>query len=220
MSLFEKQMVMEEIKRKNAVLQERRCRLRTEIREDAVELDRYRALPEEERLTLLYEFLKDTVSYSRKGLQEVDHVLCTRKDFLIPVGEKQLIQKEGRVYCVSPVVPYVCQISGPNALSSVSCPYFRIEQGVPGVNAVTVTEADYPLTIRPAEAGDRIRMRFGAKLVHRFFIDRHITRYERTCWPVVLNAAGDVILVPGLGCDIDHYSISPTFSVIQYFSHE
>ena len=220
MSLFEKQMVMEEIKRKNAVLQERRCRLRTEIREDAVELDRYRALPEEERLTLLYEFLKDTVSYSRKGLQEVDHVLCTRKDFLIPVGEKQLIQKEGRVYCVSPVVPYVCQISGPKALSSVSCPYFRIEQGVPGVNAVTVTEADYPLTIRPAEAGDKIRMRFGAKLVHRFFIDRHITRYERTCWPVVLNAAGDVILVPGLGCDIDHYSISPTFSVIQYFSHE
>ena len=37
---------------------------------------------------------------------------------------------------------------------------------------------------------------------------------------VVVNAAGNVILVPGLGCDRDHYSISPSFSVIQYFSHE
>lgn len=220
MSLFEKQMVMEEIKRKNAELQERRCRLKTEIREDAIALERYRAHREEERLTLLYEFLKGTVSYSRKGLQEIDHILCNRSDFLIPVGEKQLIQKEGQLYCVSPAVPYSFEIVHPEDLSAVSCPYFRIEAGRAGVNAVTVTETDYPLTIRTVTDGDQIRMRFGTKSVHRFFIDRHITRYERTCWPVVLNAAGEVILVPGLGCDINHYSISPTFSVIQYFSHE
>jgi tRNA(Ile)-lysidine synthase len=58
-------------------------------------------------------------------------------------------------------------------------------------------------------------MRFGEKPVHRFFIDRHIPRFERPLWPVVVNAEGAVILVPGLGCDRGHYSISPSFSVIQ-----
>ena len=220
MSAFEKQMTIVEIRRKNAVLQERRCRVRTEIREAGIQLERYRNLQEEERLTLLYEYLKDTVSYSRKGLAEVDHILCTRNDFLIPAGRKQLIQKDGWFCMAQPASSYACVLEGPEQIPSISCPYFRITEGMPGVNAVTVSSADYPLVIRNAAPGDRIQMRFGSKPVHRFFIDRHIALYERTCWPVVVNAAGNVILVPGLGCDRDHYSISPTFSVIQYFSHE
>jgi tRNA(Ile)-lysidine synthase len=87
---------------------------------------------------------------------------------------------------------------------------------VPGVNSVTVRETDFPLTIRNVREKDRIRMRFGTKKVHRFFIDRRIPLCFRDSWPIAENAAGEIILVPGLGCDRNHYSIWPDFSVIQY----
>ena len=61
-------------------------------------------------------------------------------------------------------------------------------------------------------------MRFGTKAVHRFFIDRHIPLYERRRWPIVENTRGEIILVPGLGCDASHYSTKPDFNVLQYSS--
>ena len=78
-----------------------------------------------------------------------------------------------------------------------------------------MAESDFPLTVRSWQAGDSIRLRFGRKSVHRFFIDRRIPLWKRASWPVVLNASGAVILVPGLGCDVDHYSIKPTLYVIE-----
>ena len=63
-------------------------------------------------------------------------------------------------------------------------------------------------------------MRFGTKNVHRFFIDRHIPLFLRKVWPVVVNAKQEIILVPGLGCDIHHYSINPDISVIEYYNSE
>ena len=58
-------------------------------------------------------------------------------------------------------------------------------------------------------------MRYGRKQVARFFVDRHIPLYLRETWPVVENAQGNIILVPGLGCDVVHFSIKPDFNVIQ-----
>jgi tRNA(Ile)-lysidine synthase len=37
-------------------------------------------------------------------------------------------------------------------------------------------------------------------------------------WPIVENARGEIILVPGLGCDASHYSTKPDFNVLQYSS--
>ena len=54
-------------------------------------------------------------------------------------------------------------------------------------------------------------MRYGRKQVARFFVDRHIPLYLRETWPVVENAQGNIILVPGLGCDVVHFSIKPDF---------
>ena len=220
MSPFEKDMVLREIRQKNAVLQERRCRVKAGIREGKVSLAEYRKWKEEDRLTLLYEMLSGTVNYSRKGLLEIDRILCKKADFRIPAGSRELVQKDGRFFLAEPAEPYVFTVETPEQLAALSSPYFRIETGVPGVHAVTVTEADFPLTIRSVQSGDKIRMRFGTKPVHRFFIDRHIPLFERTSWPVVTNAENTVILVPGLGCDCGHYSKSPTFSVIQLSSYE
>ena len=61
-----------------------------------------------------------------------------------------------------------------------------------------------------------IEMRYGCKKVHRFFIDRHIPLYQRQFWPVIENAKGNVIFVPGLGCDKYHYTVNPTLNVLEY----
>ena len=220
MSPFEKDMVLREIRQKNAVLQERRCRVKAGIRNGNVSLADYRNWKEEDRLTALYEVLSDTVNYSRKGLLEIDRILCRKPDFRIPVGANELVQKDGLFFMAEPARPYAFTAASLEQLAALACPYFRIEKGVPGVNAVTVTEADFPLTIRSVQSGDKIQMRFGTKPVHRFFIDRHIPLFERPSWPVVVNTEGTVILVPGLGCDCGHYSKSPTFSVIQLSSYE
>jgi tRNA(Ile)-lysidine synthase len=58
-------------------------------------------------------------------------------------------------------------------------------------------------------------MRFGTKKVHRFFIDRHIPLYLRQTWPAVVNREQKVIMIPGLGCDVSHFSVSPDFNVLQ-----
>jgi tRNA(Ile)-lysidine synthetase-like protein len=79
-----------------------------------------------------------------------------------------------------------------------------------------LAESDFPLTIRSPRAGDAIEMRFGRKRLNRFFIDRRIPRWQRAVWPVVANRAGQVILVPGLGCDCQHFSMMPDFNVLQY----
>ncbi len=74
------------------------------------------------------------------------------------------------------------------------------------IESVFLKESDFPLTICPAEPGDEIAMRFGSKKLSRFFIDRKIARIMRSGWPVVKNRTGQVIFVPGLGCEKDHFS--------------
>jgi len=76
-------------------------------------------------------------------------------------------------------------------------------------------EDDFPITIRNAQAGDVIQLRFGRKKLNRWFIDRKIPKKERKIWPVVTNKDGIVILVPKIGCDIAHFSNNPTLFVLK-----
>ena len=216
MSMQEKQMVLREIARKNAELQERRCRVNAWVKEGGLRADAYRGWNEEDRLTALRSCLLEYgITRSRRGLLGLDEIICRKHDFLIPLGENVLTLC-GREIAVRPVPqPYRFTVNSEAELRALVSPDFRVEDGVPGVNAVTVKPEDWPLTVRSPENGDRIAMRFGHKSVHRFFIDRRIAKYDRLLWPVVTNCKNEVILIPGLGCDRGHYSIDPAFSVIQ-----
>ncbi len=218
MSRFGRDMILRQIREDNAVLQERRCRVRALSDHDRVPLTQYRKLGEEDRLTLLRMTAEEKGGrhYSLAHLKEIDAVLMKQDDFMIPAGNRVIVQKDGQFFAAAEPQPYRYTVGSEQEAFLLSGTWFRVEKGEPGVNAVTVGKDDYPLIIRNAQPADRITMRFGTKKVHRFFIDRHIPLYERGVWPVVENAAGDVILVPGLGCDKAHHSISPTFSVIQY----
>ncbi len=217
MNRFERDMVLREIRQKNAVRQERVCRVKTYVRDEKTSLKDYRCLAEADRLALLRIVLRNDHA-GRAYLMETDHILMTKDDFVIPVREQILVQQDGFFFLHTPVCPYTDTYMSLEELMNVIKPYYRIEQGIPGVNALTLREDDFPLTVRSFEEGDRIRMRFGTKSVHRFFIDRHIPRWLRSVWPVAVSASGEIILVPGLGCDVNHYSVTPDIVVIQCHS--
>lgn len=150
---------------------------------------------------------------SLKHLEAVLKMLESRRNFKIPLKDKWL-SKQGTI----------CEIVGNEDKSysfvlqsyqSLKTPYFEIcEEGTKD-SAVTLSSEDYPLCIRNAQAGDAIELRMGTKKIHRWFIDKKIPLAEREVWPVVENAQGKIILVPKIGCDVQHYTIKPNFFVVK-----
>lgn len=102
-----------------------------------------------------------------------------------------------------------------NEIVEFKCEFFEIKLSGHSTEAVTLSETDFPITIRNFEDGDKIQMQYGSKAVNRFFIDRKIPLYQRPSWPIVLNASNEVILVPRLGCNLTHYSNIPTMFVVK-----
>ena len=74
---------------------------------------------------------------------------------------------------------------------------------------------DFPICVRPVKEGDTIQLRFGQKKVHRFFVDRKISKIDRMKWLVVENAEGKVVFVPRIGCDVVHFSTQPNVFMLQ-----
>ncbi len=213
----QKQTILEEIQHNNNVLDQMRNKVRTYICEDKVSLSEYRNLEQDERMTLLHVFLKEYyrkdqgMSYGYK--EELDAILMKQDDFVISFEEHEIVQDSGYFFVIKKAHTYAYQINASNDF--VTCEYFTMSNQGKKSEGVTLTKEDYPLTIRNVQDGDMIQMRFGTKKVHRFFIDRHIPLYKRKTYPVVVNASGIVILVPGLGPDKNHYSIKPDFYVLQ-----
>lgn len=94
-------------------------------------------------------------------------------------------------------------------------PYFTMATTGTSTQALTLTPMDFPICIRSPQKGDTIALRFGNKKVNRWFIDRKIPHHEREIWPIVVNAQGKIILVPKIGCDIEHFSNNPNLFVIK-----
>ena len=216
MNSFERSVYLREIKQKNAIMQERRCRVKTYIRQDKILLATYRALAQEDRVTMLRMFVEKTPHYSLKHLQGIDDTIMHACDFIIPLGEFSLVSDGTYLLKYVSEKPYCYVFESMEELQDIRKEHFYTENGSPGIFALTLEEADFPIRIRSFQAGDKIQMRFGCKEVHRFFIDRHIPQYQRQTWPVVEKAAGEIILVPGLGCNVQHYSTMPNLNVIQY----
>ncbi len=215
----QRQEILSEIRQKNEEREKIRTEAETQIDQGRVNLKNYRSCEEEVRLQIL-RFLADTeIRHSRAQYTEIDSQIMDRDDFMIPFDERCFCQDHGVFFLAVPGQPYEYLYESPEELYGKR-EYFTVEKGTPGVNAVTLYEKDYPVTIRSYLPGDQIRMRFGTKKVHRFFIDRHIPLYQRHLWPVMVNAEGEVILVSGLGCDIQHYSTLPTITVVQYFNSD
>ena len=102
-----------------------------------------------------------------------------------------------------------------NGKQELQTPYFKVMTKGSSLEAVTVSDEDFPLTIRNVKQGDIIQLQFGRKKVHRWFIDRKIPKYYRKRWPVVENVKKEIILIPGIGCDMKHFSNNPSIFVVK-----
>jgi tRNA(Ile)-lysidine synthase len=216
LSRAQRDMVLREIRMKNAVMQERSCRVGALIRDGKAELSAFRRMDEDDRLGLIRKMIEKGKHYSLSFIRQIDGVLMTKNDFDLAVDERHLVQQDGMFFMVIPAEPYSYTFRDKAQLLAFDgAPCFRIDPPCVGVNALSVSEDDFPLTIRNVQKGDCIEMRFGTKKVHRFFIDRHIPLYLRKTWPAVVNREQKIIMIPGLGCDVSHFSVSPDFNVLQ-----
>lgn len=83
---------------------------------------------------------------------------------------------------------------------------FKLTDSGDDFHGVTLEDNDFPITVRNYRVGDYILMRYGTKRLNRYFIDKKIGYRERRSYPVMVNKDNEIVLVPGIGSNVSHYS--------------
>ncbi len=151
---------------------------------------------------------------SKKWLKEIIRQLREISNGIIPLKNAHYLQVHQSTVALKGNLSYEYTITF-DKIECVHTPWFTISDQGPRTSALTVSDDDFPITIRNWHPGDAIKMRFGTKKVSRWFIDRKIPADQRKSWPVVCNSQGKVILVPQMGCDVVHYSDNPNMFVLK-----
>ena len=144
--------------------------------------------------------------FSKKYMEE----LCVqlKRNVLIEIENYLLERHGGKLYFMSSPKDVYYKL---DELEIKDYADFVIKNEGKTIEMFSVDASDFPLVIRRVRVNDTIQMRFGNKNVHRFFVDRKISKIYRKYWLVVENNVGNVIFVPGLGCDVGHYSQNQQF---------
>ena len=150
---------------------------------------------------------------SARHIEELIRQIEEKKDLCIEIRDKILSRDYGMISAFEKPESFSYTFE---KIAYGFYPPVRLKKSGKTVEGVTVTEEDFPVTLRNAVEGDEIAMRFGNKKVNRFFIDRKIPKEERMRWPVLENREGVIIYVYGLGCDKDHHSIKDNWFMLKY----
>jgi len=149
---------------------------------------------------------------SDRRLQKIcDTILLDKSNYQFEIDDVKLMKS----YDVVQIVEDIEYSYTFDTIDEFECKFFKISKEGSSVEAVTLYESDFPITIRSPKPNDAIELRFGTKKINRFFIDRKITHKERKTYPIVLNCQGKVILVPKIGCDVQHYTVKPNCFVLK-----
>ena len=149
---------------------------------------------------------------SDRRLQKIcDTILLDKSNYQFEIDNVKLMKS----YDVVQIVEDIKYSYTFDTIDEFECKFFKISKVGSSVEAVTLFESDFPITIRSPKPNDAIELRFGTKKINRFFIDRKITHKERKTYPIVLNCSGKVILVPKIGCDVKHYTVQPNCFVLK-----
>lgn len=140
---------------------------------------------------------------SSKYIKEINKALRCKDNIEFKINNKTICKEYGYIYVYDIPKNYSYKILS-NRIKTYD--HFEIAKTGNNKSGVFVVKDDYPLTIRNFKEGDSISLLYGTKKINRFFIDSKISSYDRKVWPVVLNKRGEVILVPGIGCNKSHYS--------------
>lgn len=165
-------------------------------------------LNQESAWLYLDSFLFNTLHhhFSRKYMEEL--CIQLKSNVLIEIENYLLERHNNKLYFLPKPKDVNYKL---NALKVGEYEDFTILSQGNRIEGFSVEASDFPLIIRRVRANDSIKMRFGNKNVHRFFVDRKISKIQRKYWLIVENKLGHVIFVPGLGCDVEHYSQNQQF---------
>ncbi|MBQ1827294.1 MAG: tRNA lysidine(34) synthetase TilS [Erysipelotrichaceae bacterium] len=182
-----------------------------------ISLEMFRKESHEVRLILLRSLIRTLIAqehFSLKMLENIDDILMkSSTNGCIDLGEGvEIVYEYGLFYIWDFSADYCYKLDG---IEYIETPYFSLVSEGRTIEGMSLSPADFPLTIRPYMEGDAIELRYGHKKVSRFFIDRKILKKERHLWPVVVNAENEVIFVSGIGCDVYHFSIKPDVFMIK-----
>ena len=192
--------LLNEIEEANLRKQERYRKAEAALKDDSYSVSKFKRIP------YLYEYMSVHFPHSsKKRLVEMKRQLVEGKRCLF-IGEDICFSKEyGRIYRFAKGQDYVYSFACMEELEGFSCQHFCIKREGETIEGVSLYEDDFPVTVRNAQKGDFIALRYGNKKVNRFFIDRKILLRNRLFWPVMENRKKEVIFVSGIGCDINHY---------------
>lgn len=153
----------------------------------------------------------------KEYLEEIKRQIFNSDAFMMQIRDTYVTKEYGKLYFSETLKAYEVKV---NNNLEYDHQYFKVVKDADSFHALTLKDEDYPLTIRNYQEGDKIEMHYGTKKLSRFFIDHKIPKFMRKAWPVVLNAQGEVIFVPKLGCNVSHYSIKPNFFMIELLNTE
>lgn len=142
----------------------------------------------------------------------MDLCIKLKKDILIEIDGYDLERFHNQLYCVKQ------RKKVHDILSSIIFKeyegYALVSNGKT-IEGITLKNEDFPICIRTVENNDCIQLRFGKKNIHRFFVDRKIPKHIRKYWLVVENKTKEIIFVPEIGCDTEHFSVNPSVFMVQ-----
>ncbi len=143
------------------------------------------------------------INISNKELNEVLRQIKEAKSFEIDIKDYYLVKEYDYLEVYKKCKDYSFTL---NEIKYIKNEYFKLSKKGNSKEGVSLKKEDFPITIRNYKQGDFIKMRYGTKKLNRFFIDNKIGSSKRKMWPVLINVKGVIILVPEIGCDINHYS--------------
>lgn len=159
----------------------------------------FNGLSDNEAILFLYHYFDKNLktSINKHHLIEIRKQLASKPNVTINVSNMLLTRAYNDVYLheSKEINDYSYVIE---SLKEVKTPYFEIKFEGEKKNGISVSEMDFPLTIRNYRSGDKVRMKDYEKDVKRLFIDRKLSKEKRSTIPVVVNASNEIILIPGI----------------------
>lgn len=209
MSLKEKKALKKEIDELNKKNKEKKQEIKSFLKEKT-RIDYKDYLKFKDKEALLRYLMHDDLS--TKFLNELIKQIDSTERLEIRINNQYLVKENNYIEVFDEIEDYEYKIT---KLEYKKYNYFKLAKKGSSLEGVTVKKSDFPLTIRNFKKGDFIKMRYGTKKINRFFIDNKIPSIERKKWPIILNKYNEVILVPGIGCSVNSYSIKHNLFVIK-----
>ncbi len=184
-------------------------------------------------------YLNDTNSYDIDYFINIPHIKLILRHYIPNKSEKYydemlrqfkdskncifnnkslyIVKEYGKINIFNKDEDYSYTFNNIDEIKSKKYKYFMIRKKGNSRQGATIYESDFPITIRNVNKDDYINMIYGTKKLNRFFIDNKINLKDRLNWPVVVNNKKELILVPELGCDINHYSTKHNIYVLKLY---